>query len=126
MGVYDRQIARAAALIKAKGQSVTWRQVVDGSPSDPTAPWKPGANANVDHTVDMVFLPEDRRDYEFLFLMAGTEVPVGKLQALMPAVPFTPAIKDVVIRDGVTYGIRTIDPLNVNGEPILYTVHFDL
>lgn len=126
MGTYDRQIATAARLIKAKGQSVTWRQVTDGSPADAGKPWIPGATANTDHTVDMVFLPEDRRDYEFLFAMSGMEVPTGKLTALMPAVGFTPSIKDVVIRDGVKYGIRTIDPLAPNGQVILYTVRFDL
>lgn len=126
MGTYDRQIATATRLIKAKGQSVTWRQIADGSPADPSQPWKPGASANTDYTVDMVFLPEDRRDYEFLFAMKGTEVPIGKLTALMAAVPFVPSIKDIVIRDGVKYGIRSIDPLAPNGQVILYTVRFDL
>lgn len=126
MGKFDRQIATAARLIKENGQLVTWRQVTDGTPADSAEPWKPGAPTTVDNSVYIVFLPEDRRDAEFLRALAGTDIPKGKLVGLMAAQSFTPTLKDVVIRDGVTLGVRTLDPLAPNGQIILYTIRFDL
>lgn len=126
MAKFDRAIATATRLIAANGQAVTWRQVSDGAPGDSAQPWKPGASANVDNAVNIVFLPDDRRDYEFLRLLGATEIPKGKLVGLMAAPSFTPTIKDVVVRDGVTLGIDAVDPLAPNGQIILYTVKFAL
>lgn len=126
MGVYDRQIATAKRLIAAKGQSVIWRQLTDGNPADSDKPWNAGETRKKDHTVSIVFLPDTRSGYEMLRAMGVTEVPKGNMIGLMAQVPFTPALKDIVLRDGVPVAIRTITPLAPNGENILYTVGFDV
>ena len=124
MGVFDRQIANAKRSIAHKGQSVIWREPALAD-ADSDTPWKPGDAPPDDHVVNIVFLPDNRTNYEFLALMANTEVPKGRLIGLMAAVDFTPTLKGVVIRDGVTLGVRTIDPLAPNGQAILYTIGFD-
>lgn len=124
MGQFDRQIATAKRLIAKNGQAVTWRRTTDAAPADSAKPWKPGTSTVIDTPVTIIFLPEDRRDFEFLRLLGATEVPKGKLVGLMAAVGFTPTIKDTVIRAGVSLGIDAIDPLAPNGQIILYTVRF--
>lgn len=122
MGVYDRQIATAQRLIREKGQSVTWRSVRDGAPGDSSQPWKPGAAVNTDNTVNMVFLPPDRRNSEFLRLLADTELPKGDVLGYMGAVSFTPSLKDIIIRGSETYTITSLDHLQPNEESILWIV----
>lgn len=126
MAVYARQAAAAARLIREKGQAVTWSRQVDGAPVDPAQPWKPGPASPVTATVAIVFLPEDRTNFELLRLFGDTEVPKGKLIGLMAAQAFVPTLKDKVIRDGKALGIRTLDPLAPNGEVILWTIGFDV
>lgn len=126
MGRFDRQIETAKRLIKQNGQLVTWRRVTDGSPVSPSEPWKPGAPTYTDVPVYIVFIPEDRRNAEFLSALSGTSVPKGKLVGYMAAQDFVPTLKDVVLRDGETIGVRTLDPLAPNGQVIMYTIRFDL
>lgn len=125
MAKFDRQIATAARLIQENGQLVTWRQIVDGAPADSDEPWKPGEQDVTDTAVYIVFLPEDRRGYEFLRALGGTTIPVGNLVGLMAAQSFTPTLKDVVLRDGTELAIRTIDALAPNGDIIMYSIGFD-
>ncbi len=126
MGIFDRQIAQATRMIGAKGQEVTWRQIVDGTPADTDKPWMPGEADTADYTVKMVFLPETRFNLEFLNLTEGTTVAKGRVVGLMAAQAFTPTLKDIVIRDGVNMGVRSVDPLAPNGDIIMYTVRFNL
>lgn len=126
MGVYDRQIATAKRLITKFGQSVTWQQITDGAPGDSSKPWKPGAATTVENTVDIVFLPEDRRDYEFLRALSGTSIPTGNLVGYMAATTFTPTLKDTVLRGTEKLGVKSIDPIAPNGEILLYIVRFEL
>jgi hypothetical protein len=126
MGQFDRAIATAKRLIAKNGQTVTWRKTQDGVPADGAKPWKPGTTVVVDYSVPIVFLPESRVGFEFLAMLANTEVPKGKLTGLMAApADFVPTLKDIVIRGGETYSIRTLDPLAPNGDVILYTIGFD-
>ncbi len=125
VGVYDRQVAAAKRLIAAKGQAVTWRRLVDGSPTDPSKPWLPSAATTTDTAVSIVFLPMNRLGYESLTFMRDTEVPEGAYQGLMSGdVTFTPSIKDKVIRDGVQLEILNIDTLAPNGQAIIHTITF--
>ncbi len=125
MGVYDRQIATALRLIKAKGQVVTWRKLDDGAPADSSKPWKPSAATPDDNTVSIVFLPPTKENKQLIRYLKGTEVPTGSLDGLMHAVSFEPAAKDIVIRDGKELVIKSIDPLSPNGEVILYFLEFE-
>lgn len=121
MGVYDRQVASAQAKIKAKGQLVMWRTVVPVVPS-PGTPWVKQDGAPVDTPVYIAFTSGGGS--LFSRLMAGTNIATGGQHALMGAVAFTPQISDVVIRGGRTIGIKSINPININGQVILYKLEF--
>lgn len=125
MGVYDRAIATAQRIIAQKGQAVTWESRENGDPVDADKPWRSGATEKTDHTVNIVFLPYNRQNYEFLRMIAGTEIPAGKMYGLMGAVDFSPALKDTVLRGSERLGVTAIDVLAPNGDPILYTIGFD-
>lgn len=126
MGQFDRAIATAKRLIEKNGQVVTWRKTEDGTAPDGSKPWKPGTTVVTDYPVSIVFLPESRVGYEFLAMLANTEVPKGKLTGLMAAPSgFVPTLKDVVVRGSETLGLRSLDPLAPNGDVIIYTIGFD-
>jgi len=125
MAVYDRQTALATRLITAKGQTVTWRKVTDGAAGDSSKPWKPGASVNTDHTVVIVFLPDNSKDREQLRFANGSSVPEGNLVGYMAATTFTPTLKDVVIRGTEKIGLVGIEPLSPNGEIIMYRLRFN-
>lgn len=126
MGRFDRQIATAKRLIAKNGQKVIWRQISNGVPASATEPWKVGPAVNTDHDVIICFLPFTTENKEFLRALLGTEVATGSVTGLMAAVNFTPAKRDIVIRDGKTYSIKTIDPLRPNEQTIMYTLEFDV
>ncbi len=125
MGEYDHAIATAQRLIAKKGQTVTWQVRENGVSVDAETPWKPEDAPVVEHQVSIVFLPYNRSNYEFLKMMTGTEVAVGKTYGLMGAVGFDPVLKDTIVRDGESMGVATIDVLAPNGQPVLYTIGFD-
>lgn len=125
MSRYASMIASAKRLITSYGQVVTWRKLDDGVPTDDDEPWKPVSARTVDISVQMVFLPDDRRGYETLAALAGTDVPRGKLIGYIAQQSFRPSLKDVVIRDGEALAIRNITPISPAGEVIMYTVEFD-
>jgi len=124
MGEYDRAIAMAARMIAQKGQSVTWKQpgIVGGTPA------KPVSTAPALHTVNMLFLPNKRDGLaSFLTLLSDTEIPMGGMRALMPAVSFTPALVDTVLRgeEELTLDAKNgIELLGPNGQTILYFLRF--
>lgn len=124
MGIFDRQIETALRLIKKNGQSVTWRKTAL-SVADPDAPWLQLPGTITDYTPHICFLPLDREGQDFLVALGNTEAITGSYYGLMGAVDFTPAIGDVVIRDGVTLEIKSIDLLSPNGQKILYTIIFN-
>lgn len=124
MGQFDRQIETAKRLIAKNGQTVTWRKVGVDTP-DPSKPWKPAADTSTDTDVVVCFLPPGRVGQELIRYLKGTEVTTGSVQGLMSAVSFEPTANDVVVRDGKTLRIKSIDPLSPNGQIILYTIEFD-
>ena len=124
MGQFDRAIETAKRLIAKNGQTVTWRKLGSTTP-DPSTPWKPAADSPTDHTAKIVFLPPGRIGQELIRYLKGTEVTTGSVQGLMSAVDFEPSANDVVIRDGNTLRIKSIDLLSPNGQIILYTLEFD-
>jgi hypothetical protein len=116
----DPRIKRAKALIAKNGMEVTWRQLTDGMPLDPSKPWITSESECQEYTVDIVFLPDERLNFQTSRLMDRSEVPTGFGVAYMSGQEFKPKVKDVIIRNGeelVVNQIRTIAPA---GEDILY------
>jgi hypothetical protein len=124
MSKYARQIAQAAKLIAAKGEEVTWRK--NASQVSETQPWKnTGTEQFIDKQVSIVFLrPQGGLTHKLGQLMKNTDVAEGGPRGLMAHVDFTPDISDVVIRNGVTLAIKSIDPLAPSTDTILYDIEF--
>ena len=125
MGVYDRQRATALRLIAAKGQEVIWQQqtATGGTPA------KPAATATVEHLVRIVFLPVEREYVgTFLQLIRDTDIPEGYMLGMMGFVPFTPSLKDTVLRGAETLHLSQrngVEVINPNGEgAVLYMLRF--
>lgn len=124
MGVYDRQIATAIRLIAKKGETVQWvseDEVVSGS-----QPWKTTAGAVVPGTpVKMVFVSAGSALLDAIaHLIPGTSVPSSSIKGLMGAVGFTPAINDMVVRDGVAMMVKDLNIVKPNDQVILYKITF--
>lgn len=125
MGRFDRQIETAKRLIAKNGQTVTWRKPAATTP-DVSKPWLPVAALPTDYDdVVICFLPPGRIGEELIKFVKGSEVTTGSVQGLMASVSFEPDAKDIVLRDGKTLRIKSIDPLSPNGQVILYTIEFD-
>lgn len=126
---FDRQIASALKLIKKNGQLVKWRTIPDAVIADPDKPWDttPATPAvPVEHDVYIVFLLNNNKGLESLAHAINSEVAKGAFRGLMGNVNFEPTLKDVVIRNGVTYRISELQCLAPNGQKILYKIGFDL
>lgn len=127
MGRYDRQIASAQRLIKKYGKLTTWRSHVEGVTTEAEAPgatpWRPKAglsNGSPSYQVTVVFFPIGKEKRESLSEM-GIELTSGAQIGYMPAVPFVPAQKDTILRNGVYMPVEHIEVLAPNDdEPILY------
>ena len=122
MGIYDRQIATAKRLIKAKGQLVIWRQPIDGARSKP---WIANSASSADYNVSIAFFPYGTFTRETIKANRNTDVPTVMLYGLMPAVEFIPKIRDIVITPTDTYNVVSIDPLAPNGDIIYYQIGFE-
>lgn len=127
--VYERQIATASRLIKAKGQLCTWRE-----PGDPTGTFaQPVAGVPTDHAVHIVFLSNNSRESlsGLLSMMPDMDIPTSGVRGIMAAVNFTPTLRGKVTRGPVfaepALGLldkNGIDVLSPNGEIILYYLRF--
>lgn len=124
MGRFDRQILQAKKQISRDGQTVTWRQISNGSPADSSKPWKPGDSVTVDKSVKIVFLSVNRVNERFLQMMQGAEIPEGALRGIMADEGFEPTNKDLVIRDGEVLHVKSVDPIAPNGQLIMYKLEF--
>lgn len=124
MGQFDRQIATAQRLIKKNGQLVVWRQAATPA-VDGAEPWNVATAAPVDNFVFVCFVPvRDRESRKLIQYLTGTEVESGQTAGLMGAVGFEPTTKDVVIRDGKTLRIVSLDCLSPNGQKVLWIAEF--
>lgn len=124
MNQYDKQIKSAKIKIADKGQLVTW--IVNGEPqvTNLDKPWLVENKAPVSYQVRMLFLPNSRIGYETDRPILNSSIKIGSIKGLMASVPFVPSSKDLVIRNGITYEIETIDTLNPSGSSILHTIVF--
>lgn len=121
MGQFDRQIATALKLIKKNGQKVEWKQYGQNAP-DSAQPWNVVSDIEVTYQPYICFLPIDRDGKEFLVSLGRSEAVAGSMYGLMGAQPFSPNLKDTVMRDGVPLDIDSIEVLSPNGQIILYTL----
>jgi len=127
MAVFNRQIAQAKRMIKAKGELVTWVKHTAIS-SNPAQPWNtsdPGGPAPTPITAYIVFTNQKGLADSLFHLMQGTSVPMGGPSGLMAQVPFVPEINDTVIRaSGVKLVVKDFNVVSPNGEVILYKLAF--
>lgn len=124
MAVYGEEIQMVKELLTELGQSVTWYRNTNGSPADPTKPWKPSAATAVQVAVNIAFIPTNMLGYESLRALFGTVIPHGSIVGFMGQVSFTPTLKDTVLRGSEMLSIEAIDELSPNGEIVMYTVRF--
>jgi hypothetical protein len=123
MGVYDRQIAQAKRMIKAKGKRVTWTK--HDATQDVNKPWKTtSAGTPTTYPVYVVFTSPGAFLQALVHMVAGTSVPTGAPDAIMAAVPFTPEENDSISSDGEIFVIKDFNIVAPNGEPILYKLVF--
>jgi hypothetical protein len=119
MMVFDKQLLSAQKMIAKYGQVCTLRKITNGTP-DPTKPWEPVAPTTSDVSVRIAFFPNTRTNNEFLHYIPGTEVPAGIEVGYLAGDAPAPALQDLVIRDGKTIAILSIDRIAPNGEVVLY------
>lgn len=125
MSRYDRALATVSRLISRYGEAVTWNQIVDGDPSDSAKPWAPSTPTGtpVSFSPKIVFTKtkSERYGQEFRTYMPQTEIPAGfQLGLLAGDCGFEPALKDEVIRNGVTLAVEKIDRLKPGDTVIMY------
>lgn len=122
MGVYDHQTANFLRVCKAKGQAVTFRQIVPGAPADPSQPWKPTTGTVTDTAANVVFIPfQSRRLYEWQYADKD-EVPKISLIGYMGYSGVQPRLKDVIMRAGTQLNIAGFSEYSPNGEIIGYVL----
>jgi len=126
---YKSLVETAKRMILEKGQSsnVIWKTRTNDTPSDPSMPWNGVAEIETEHSVSIIFLPNERYGRElYRYLADTTDVPVGNLLGFMAQVDFTPSLKDVVVRDGVELPILSFNAYDPDGSGvILYVIEFD-
>lgn len=124
--IFDPQIASAIRMIEKYGQEIEWRQTSEGVPVDPSKPWLGNETVHSTHNPSIVFLPTSRENMALIRALSETTIRTGSLIGLMGAVDFKPDDTDTVKRGDEVLTISYIDTLAPNGEPILYTIGFDV
>lgn len=125
MGRYDRQISTAKRLIAKYGERVTWNSAL---PSVPVTdkPWESNPVSTAAYDTTVAFFPTGSSIGQLIRFMKNGDIPTGNELGYMAQVEFTPSSLDTLTRsDGSVYRVKSIDPLNPNGEGvILYTLEF--
>jgi hypothetical protein len=121
--VFATAITQAQLAIARYGALCTWNQNTNTQNSG--QPWKTAAASPTQYNVNICFIPQGNSIFDALIhMIKGTSVPDGAQTGLMGAVSFTPAIDDEVVFNGVNLVVKSIDVLQPNGTPILYTIIF--
>lgn len=118
MARFDRQIATAKRLIARNGMVCKWKQIT--KTAIPGSPFLTGSQSEQVYDAALCFVPASDLDY-----LIGTDVPATTVVALMGQVPFTPQLKDTVMRGTETLRVANIKPLAPNEQIILYAVVFE-
>lgn len=119
--VFEDAQASALASITAKGKAYKLRTYTEGTPADPLKPWEPGSPAVVEYDVVGVTTTWTRMEL-------GTGIPRSDIKMLVPAsglaVDITTKmhIVDESEVDERPFDIKSVVPLNPNGEKIMFTL----
>lgn len=114
MSVYTRSIALAKRMIQKYAQVTT--------------PW---IVANEDQDADIVtknvfiVFKATNATFAFLRFIAGSNVAIGNVDAIMAVQDFTPTLFDTVVRNGKNLSIKSLDPVQPGGELILWRIEFN-
>jgi hypothetical protein len=115
--------AKLATSVLSDAEPCQW--VIAGEPTvgDPTKPWIKTAGEPTTHDVAILFKATPSSPY--LQANAGSSVETGAVKAIMADVDFVPSISDTVVRsDGTKLSIKSVTPLNMNGQIVLYYLTF--
>lgn len=121
MARFDNAIALAERLIKKNGEQSTLRRKVDGTPPDPTKPWKPGTPGFLDFPVSAVWLDFDARRIDGQLIKEGDQevlIPASELGTALPD-----ASTDHLVRvSGQEWEVIRVETLQPNEQLILHTL----
>lgn len=121
MADYSSQIASAQATIKRKGRLIQWRQFPPDAPADASKPWLVIVGTPLNFDAYIAFLPAGSGK-SLLQYMGQTEIVSGAVIGFMGAVPFTPKLNDIVIRDSETLRVKSIDTIKPAEQDILHVL----
>ena len=130
---YASSRALAQRLIKNRGRNATIQRKSDGTPPDPSKPWKPGSTRyrNVVQLKPMVFLEYRVSENNALnsFALAATVgkalVPDAKQLAYVAAADLTerPKVGDVVVDGLSNHEVLEVEILAPGEEDVLYVLY---
>lgn len=122
---FDAQRVRAAAQIKAKGESITWFK--PGAEIDSATPWNPDSDADTSYTVVVVFTPGSSRYQRVGTSVSDSDTAISYLFGIMAALnlQFTPEYRDAIQRtNGDVYYVERADSVSPDGTDIIWKLEF--
>lgn len=119
MGQFDRLRNTATRLIAKYGEKVRYINVKDGAPIDGRE-WEKSEPTKIEHIISAVFLPNKSSIEQLFQMMQNGNVQTGNETVYIPTLPFTPSLKDIIIRsDGVERRLKSISPIQPNGDAVV-------
>jgi hypothetical protein len=122
MGIYDRQIKNTLKAIKKKGWIVTWNEI---SIINGLKKWET-SSAITEHSVSILFSSTGLNSENYKQDKDKSDEREGYLLGYMGAVSFVPDQSHTVSRNNEILSIKSITPINLNGQVILYIIKFYL
>lgn len=118
--VYDRLRATALRLIAKYGRDVTVRFATDAAPADSTKPWNPSPPAFADATVKGVVTPVEEQYVNGTTILSTDQQVIVAAQGL----PSAPDPKCLVVdsKDGATYKVTEVDPIEPGRIAVVHTI----
>lgn len=118
MAKYDAIIDVAESLVAQFGEESSLVRTVPGSPPDPAKPWEPGSPSVSSVTVSTVWLNRSilRTDRARVENDAYAILPAKDLGVTVP----DPRTDHLTRADGTRYSILHVEPLDPNGQKIIY------
>lgn len=114
MSVYTRSIALAKRMIQKYAQVTTPWILANEDQSAPV----------VTKNVYIVFKTTNAT-FAFLRFISNSNVAEGNVDAIMAVQDFTPTLFDTVVRNGVNYTIKSLDPVQPGNELILWRIELN-
>jgi hypothetical protein len=119
VGKYDAAIETAHRLIESSGELSSLIRTVGGEPVDPNKPWIRSAPVETTYQVHTVWITESilRREST----LTGGDVYTILAAKDLAVVP-DPTTDHIVRADGRRYAIVSVDPLDINGQKIIFEI----